>query len=954
MRVEYRLLGDIAALADGEALDLGHLRQRSLLAVLLIEANRTVPTDQLIDRAWGDHRPHQALNTLYSYLSRLRRALANADNVELTRRSGGYLVRVDESAVDLHRFRQLLRQASGSDVETAATLLEKALALWRGEALTGLDTPWFDAVRSSLEKERYAAELDHADRALAAGRHAQIVSELAHRAATHPLDERIAGQLILALYHCGRQADALKHYDRTRLRLADELGVDPGPSLCRLHQQILRGELQPVLDHNQNSDRPHAASSRARQLPGLPRSFVGRVAELATLNAALTRPTHPGGGTAIAVITGAGGIGKTWLGLRWAHEHQDAFPDGQIFVNLRGFTPSGRPVSPATAVRGFLDALGVPPAEVPPDLDAQVGLYRSLVAGRRMLILLDNARDSDQVEDLLPGASPGAVIVTSRDRLAGLVSRHGAHAVMLDVLGDGEARRLLAQRLGDERLAMEADAATTVVAGCAGLPLALAIAAARITAQPGHTLSAIASELSEGTRLSALDEGDSPASLRAVLSGSYRALTATQARVFSVLGVAPGPDIGLPTATALTQLPEADVSVAVRQLQRQSLLQQQSPGRWRMHDLVRLYAQERNTDQSADERHTALHRLVRFWVHTAWTAARLLAPHRPPIPLDEATLAAIPHPLPDQDAANTWLDGEYACLLAGQQVAMGEGWYPAVWQLAWALHTYQHRRGYLPDKVDAWQVALAAARQGNDPIAQVIVHRQLGRAYSDINRHPEAIEHLRQALILADANGDRPSQAETRLTLGQAYGMIGDDERAMIYSTEALHIYEALDSPVRHAVALNAVGWHATRLGHYTQARAHLDAALMMHQQHNDRTYLADTLDSRGYLALRTGEHAQALQYFEEALTVLRELADAYGEADTLKHLGDTHAALGDRAAAHRAWRVALRLYQAQRRIIEADHVCRRLDNPKLMESGESRTSVRAGGAVALPDRRTC
>jgi DNA-binding SARP family transcriptional activator len=697
--LEYRLLGDVAALVNGESVDLGHLRRRSLLAVMLVEVNRAVPTDQLIDRAWGDDRPRRTSNTLYSYLSRLRRALARVGNVELTRCSGGYILRVDESTVDLHRFRQLLRQARDCrDVDNAVALYEQALALWRGDALPGLDTPWLDDVRRGLEKERYAAQLEHADRALSAGRHALMVSDLSQRAAAHPLDERIAGQLLLALYRTGRQADALRHYDRIRLRLADELGVDPSPPLRLLHEQILRGELRSAHDHDEDDDPPRSGSwaPPPRQLPGVPRSFVGRVAELAGLTAGLT-PSTDSSATAIAVISGAGGVGKTCLALHWANKHRDDFPDGQLFVNLRGFAPSGPPVSPSTAVRGLLAGLGVPPAAVPRDLDAQVGLYRSLVAGRRILIVLDNAHNSDQVEHLLPGASPGAVIVTSRDRLAGLVSRHGVQAVALDVLGDTEARQMLAGRLGEERLAREADAATAVVADCAGLPLALAIAAARAAAQPGHTLAALAAELGDATtRLSALDEGEAPASLRAVLSGSYQALTAVQARVFTLLGAAPGPDFGLSATAALTQLPDADVSVTLRGLQRQSLLQQHAPGRWRMHNLVRLYARERAADRSHDESREALRRLMRFWVHTAWAADRLLAPHRPPILLDAATLAATPHPLPDAAAANAWLDGEYASLLAGQQVALGEGWYPAVSQLAWALRTYQQRRGYRP------------------------------------------------------------------------------------------------------------------------------------------------------------------------------------------------------------------------------------------------------------------
>ncbi len=720
--MEFRVLGSVEASMDGRIVELGHARQRSLLAVLLVEANRPVPTDRLIDCAWDTGRSTPGQDTLYSYLSRLRRALAPAsDTVQLVRRSGGYLLEVDEDAVDLHRFRRLVQQARTSTPDDVATaLLEDALGLWRAEAFSGLDSPWLTGLRVSLANERFAGQLDHADRALRAGRHDALLPVLSARAEAHPFDERVAGQLLLALYRCGRQADALSAYQRIRQRLSEELGTDPVPQLQQLHQQILRGD--PSLDAAAGPDTAAGLDAAVvteervdgptpRQLPASPGRFSGRTSELADITKRVYA-SDPGA-TPLVAISGAGGVGKTWVALRWAHQNSDRFPDGQVYVNLRGFDPTGEPLSTSAALRGFLDALGVAPAAMPVEVDAQVGLYRSLVAGRRMLIVLDNARDTGQVEYLLPGTSTCVVLVTSRDRLTGLVSGHGAQPLAVGMLTDAEARDLLVRWLGEERLAAEPEAVASLLAGCAGLPLALGIAAARAAVAPELELGAIAAELrDDSTRLGALDEEDAAASLRAVLAGSYRALDARQAQVFALLGCAVGPDVSAPAAAAVTGLSVEDVAVTLRRLERRSLLQPSGDGRWRMHDLVRLYATEQSDRMPAPERQAARLRLVDFFLHTCHTAALLIAAQRQPIALDEPASGSQPLTLADRAAASDWLDGEYPCLVAAQRLALEQGWYPAVWQLAWALQTFQHRRGYLHDRVAVWRIG--AARGGGD------------------------------------------------------------------------------------------------------------------------------------------------------------------------------------------------------------------------------------------------
>ncbi|SFR22262.1 DNA-binding transcriptional activator of the SARP family [Lentzea waywayandensis] len=530
--MKFGLLGDVEVRVDGRVVDIGHSRQRCVLAVLLVEANRLVPVDVLVDRVWGESVPHRARNAVAGYVSRLRQVLP--DEVRIVGRQGGYVLTADPMSVDLHRFHALVERARAQPGEAVA-LLDEALGLWRGEPFSTVDTPWLAGVRTALEARRFAALLDRNDLVLRQGRHAELLAELDATAAAFPLDERLAGQVMLALYRCGRQADALLRYEQVRLRLADELGADPGPDLRSLHKKILTADLAlPV--------------TAPRQLPAPPRSFTGRGRELAALDAALTRG-HP-----IVALTGTAGVGKTALALHWAHRVADRFPDGQLYVNLRGFGP-GEPMA-----------------------------LPDLVAGKRMLILLDNARDADQVRPLLSRFAGCLVLVTSRDRLTGLVAVDGAHPVALDLLSTEDSHDLLADRLG--RLA-ESEAAAEIVRRCAGLPLALTVVAARI-ACTGFPLTEIAAELRGG--LDAFDGGDSATDLRAVFSWSYHALGPEAARLFRLLGLHSGQDISAETAATLSGTPQ--VRPLLAELTRVNLLAELRPGRYFLHGLLRAYAAE--------------------------------------------------------------------------------------------------------------------------------------------------------------------------------------------------------------------------------------------------------------------------------------------------------------------------------------------------------------------------
>lgn len=460
MGVQFKLLGDVSCLVGGVPLDIGHRRQRSVLAVLLLDVNRPVPVEHLIDRIWSAEAPLRARTTLYGYVHHLRRAL-DATGARLETREEGYRLVVDPMSVDVHRFARLAAQgwASGECV-----LFDLALALWQGEPLAGLESPWFDAVREDLRRQKLAVELDRNDAWLRAGRHQQLLPVVAAMTGDLPMDERLAHQFMLAAYRCGRQDEALHRFAAIRAHLAEELGADPGEALRTLHRRVLNADPGLCLPPAGGPRRPVP-----RQLPTPPRLFVGRASEFAALDGYLGAGRAPSPAAPIAVVHGPPGIGKTALALRWAQSRVDLFPDGQLYADLRTENP----------LRGFLDALGVEPSEIPADLCACAGLYRSLVAGRRMLIVLDHATDAEQVLSLLAGSATNTMIITSRDPLIELIATHGAHSVRLDALPADQARQLIAGHIGERRIASEPVAVSAILSRCGGIPLALSTAAAR-------------------------------------------------------------------------------------------------------------------------------------------------------------------------------------------------------------------------------------------------------------------------------------------------------------------------------------------------------------------------------------------------------------------------------------------------------------------------------------------
>jgi tetratricopeptide (TPR) repeat protein len=545
-----------------------------------------------------------------------------------------------------------------------------------------------------------------------------------------------------------------------------------------------------------------------RQLPVAARHFAGRAGALTALAGLAAEAGGTDGASramVIAVIEGTAGIGKTALAVHFAHQAAGDFPDGQLYVNLRGFDPAGPPMTPGEAIRIFLDALGVPAAQLPASLDAQTGLYRSLLAGRRMLVLLDNARGVGQVRPLLP-ASPGClVLVTSRSQLTGLAAAEGARPMALDLLTGGEAHELLAARLGDERLAAEPAAVQELIGLCARLPLALAIAAARAASQPALPLAALAAKLRDaGGRLDALDVGDTAASVRAVFSWSYQQLDAAAARMFQLLGLHPGPGIGVPAAASLAALPPRQARAVLAGLTRAHLLAEPAPGRFAFHDLLRAYATERaRADEGEAERHAAVHRMLDHYLHTACPAALLIHPTSRTITLPPPQPGVEPQRLGDIGQAQAWFEAERQVLMAAATQALEEGLYTHAWQIAWALGRFLDLLGHWDDWVAAEQIALTATQRLGDRAAHAFAHWQFGYAHTRLGHHEDAHAHLERALSIYTELGDGAGAAEAHISLGVMLEEQGRDADALGHTRQALELFTAADDRAGQALALN-------------------------------------------------------------------------------------------------------------------------------------------------------
>jgi DNA-binding SARP family transcriptional activator len=910
--VQVRLLGPVDVALDGGSRPVNGLRRKAVLATLALHDGEVVSTDRLVDVVWGESAPPTVMNSLQTHISYLRGVLGSREAI--LARPPGYQLNLGGDGTDARAAERLLRQGrQAADPAQGARDLRGALALWRGRPLADVTgSAWLE--EQSQRLDLLADEVRRAlfEARLAAGEHAEIVPGLERMAAEDPLDEQVHGQLMLALYRCGRQADALAVFHRLRAALAEQLGIDPSPALRDLETAILRqDEALAVPARPVTSLAPRPVPVPAQLPPAVP-GFAGRSAELARLDAVLAQAERERSAGAAAVVisavSGTAGVGKTALAVHWAHRVAPGFPDGQLYVNLRGFDPGGQPAEPAEAVRGFLDALGVPEAGIPDGVQAQAALYRSLIAGKRVLVMLDNARDASQVRPLLPGSPGCLVIVTSRSDLTGLVAAEGAYPLSLDLLTTPEASDLLARRLGEVRVASEPEAVGEIIDRCARLPLALSIAAARAAARPGFPLAAIAAELcaADGT-LDPFGGADLATDVRAVFSWSCQALSDDAARLFRLLGLHPGPDVTTPAAASLVGLPPDRARRLLAELTHANLVLEYTPGRYSLHDLLRAYATElADSHDNEEQREAALHRMLDHYLHTAYTAAALLHPHRDLIAIAPAQPEVITPRLTDTKAALAWFTAEHGTLLAANVLALRLGFDAHAWQLAWAMDDFLARSCRWPDHYAVYRNALDAAERTAHKDALGCAHRGLGLANARLGHLDDARCHYERALHLFGEIGDHAGLSRTHFDLAILLEAGGNYTDSLRHVQHAHDHYQAAGQRVGQARVLNGMGWLHAKLGDYRRALSQCQQALAMLQELGDTVGAAYTMDSIAYIYRHLGDRHQAVACYQQARDLYREVGESEGVAEALTLLGDIHHENGDVDAAHDAWRQAL------------------------------------------------
>jgi DNA-binding SARP family transcriptional activator/tetratricopeptide (TPR) repeat protein len=683
-----------------------------------------------------------------------------------------------------------------------------------------------------------------------------------------------------------------------------ERGIGAGPGL---NQPVLAADPNPESTPGNGHARLADRGSRAalvvpRQLPAAPAHFAGRQPELRSLTGWLDAGTAAGR-TVILAVGGTAGVGKTALALHWAHQVQHRFPDGQLYVNLHGFDASPAPVAPADAITGLLESLDPPAGHISRQLETRAGLYRSLLAGRRMLIVLDNARDEAQVRPLLPGSPACVVLVTGRSQFAGLVAAEGARPLILDVLGEAEARQLLASHLGAERVAAEATEAAELTALCARLPLALAITAAWAALRPAFPLASLTAGLRDiRQRLDWLDAGDQAADVRAVFSWSYRLLGEPAARMFRLLGAHPGPDISEAAAASLAALSGPAARAALSELVRANLLQEQAPGRFSLHDLLHAYATGLGEEK---ERRSAIGRVLDHYLNTA----RAAVPMAYPGAYQTTPLSGLGEPagrISGQEQARAWLQAEFRVLLAAIAAAADNGFDTHAWQLPAVLREHFTRRGHYADWEQCQRLALAAADRLGDHAAQADARRFLGQALVHLGRLDDGHRHLLDALKLYRRLGDPAGEACCHGLIASVFELREDHRRALSHDLQALRLSRAADDLCGEAFALSGVGWDNARLGNYQRALSDCGNALELHRKSGNRFGEAMTLDGLGYCCHQAGRYRQAVAYYQQALRAYADAGDRYFRALTLIHLGETHQANGHHEATRDHWQQAL------------------------------------------------
>ncbi|MCX5311440.1 BTAD domain-containing putative transcriptional regulator [Streptomyces sp. NBC_00154] len=939
--LRFAVLGPVRAWRGGEPLPSGSPQQRALLTALLLRDGRTATAAELIDAIWGEEPPSQALAAVRTYASRLRKIL---DPDTLISNAGGYAIRTRPDALDLTAAQELAADAekarAGGDRSRARALINEALALWDGEPLASVPGPYAENQRTRLEEWRLQLTETRLDLDLELGCHAEAVSELTALTAAHPLRERLRELLMIALYRSGRQAEALAVYADTRRLLADELGVDPRPELSQLQHRILQADEE--LAHPADEAVPAPAAVRPAQLPATVPDFTGRASFVRELGNRLA--TAEGSVMAVSALAGIGGVGKTTLAVHVAHQARPHFPDGQLYVDLQG--AGARAAEPETVLGAFLRALGTADSAIPDSLDERAALYRSTLDGRRILVLLDNAHDAAQIRPLLPGTAGCAALVTSRVRMVDLA---GAHLVDLDVMSPEEALQLFTRIVGEERVNSEREAALDVVAACGFLPLAIRIAASRLAARRTWTVSVLAAKLAdERRRLDELQAGD--LAVKATFELGYGQLEPAQARAFRLLGLADGPDISLAAAAALLNLEVHAAEDVLESLVDTSLLESAAPGRYRYHDLVRLYARacaERD-EQPPEERELALSRLLDFYLATA---AGVYALERPG---DRTVnhLQRTEHPglsFTDHGRALDWLYSEANPLLACVQQSVTTGTIRRAVDLLLASKDLAESGANSRQFESVATIVRDAAATTGDARSEARARTTLAQVHSTAGRFDQAEEEARRAMLLTPSTDDvwthcnapnelgiiagyrnRLDEAEVLLqrtitafradnnqageasalcNLSRVHLAIGQTASAVELAGQGIALYNRLGLTLRLANGRYALGLALARAGRHDEAEGRLSEALSVFRDSRQRLWEGMTLFRLAEVHLAAQRSAQAAALAEQALTVLLHIGGEWRRANVLTVLGQALAGIGQADRAKACWREALSIF---------------------------------------------
>ncbi|MEH0934633.1 AfsR/SARP family transcriptional regulator [Micromonospora psammae] len=906
--IGFSVLGPIRVVRAGAELQLGARQQRLVLALLLARSGAPVSLAELVELLWGVDAPASAANVVHRHVGVLRRLLepdlpARSAGRHILREISGYRLRADEDSLDLLRFRSLSRLAGrrlqDGDAESALRHSLDGLRLWRGRCAAGLEPasrlhPAFLAV----EAERAQAVREAADAAERCGRLSAVLAPLRQAAEQHPLDESLQSRLLLALAADGRQAEAVETYRVVRRRLADDLGIDPGEELREAYDRLLHQRTQPA--------RTDSPLPRPAQLPPDLPFFSGRDDLIAEARAAVARPDGP----AVLAIDGMPGIGKTALAVHLAHQFAADYPDGQLYVDLRGYDGREPAMSPAEALRGFLGSLGVPQEGIPAELHAQAGLYRSSLAGRRLLIVLDNCRDTEQIRHLLPGSPGCLVIVTSRSRLSALLTTAGAHPLPVGLPSVDEARAALLGPLGAGRVAADPAAIDAIIASCGRLPLALAVVAARGASLPRMPPAQIATELTRAPgSLDGFDGDDPQTGLRAVFSWSYQALSAPAARLFRLLPIHPGPDVSIAGAACLAGVPPRSGRALLGELSRAHLISEDLPGRYRTHDLLLAYATELGEENdSPAERAAAELRCLEFYRATGYQAHRRLLAHAGYHPMIEPGPGETPLRFAGHGDAMRWFTAERQVLIALVGRAARQGRHTEAWQLALSMQHFFERSGRWADWTTTGEVALEAARAGGDLVGQARMHRSLAGAAYFRGEHESAIGHLDRAVELLARLGLHDEVTRARINRAMIRRAQGRHEEVVRTLPAALGPALAAGDDKLLASALVIMAASHAELGRGEEAVRCAEQAMALSRGARDGLGIAEAWEVLGQVHAARRERDKAVDCWREAAVAYQEASASAPAAEVLALLGDALAAGGDQGAAVRAWQEALAL----------------------------------------------